>query len=255
MLKANETHVPSERSILSLFPNIRVILFDLGGTLWKPFGDNSFDEIMDIAVFRMVGEVDRCTGGQVSSKGSKEFLMSRFGRTRADLLREIDFYKVISECLSFQNVEFTNRQLKQIADAFGDALSGLCIIYPETISVLSWLKDAGYIMGIVSNTSIPPHIIDRYLVKAEIMEKVDFRVLSSVVGWRKPHKKIYQEALNLAGVAPEKVLFVGDRLLEDGTGPRVLGMKSVVCRNHGLPCELSPKDRPDAFVKDLQELI
>jgi len=264
-LTGNENKAISDESILSRFPEIRVVLFDLGGTLWKPFGEKDKDEVLDFAVSRVAEEVRSATGRQVLQDNLKESLLSRIDGLRPnpqglsvpcpDSLREIDLYRVVSESLSCQQVVLDSGLIQHAGDVFGHCLSRFCVVFPDTISVLSRLKRAGFTTGIVSNTSIPPHIMDRYLADTGIMELVNFRVLSSEVGWRKPHGKIYLEALGLAGVAAKEVLFTGDRLLEDVLGPRAMGMKSVLCRCRCLPCNFSPQQHPDAVIGGLEEII
>ena len=50
---------------------------------------------------------------------------------------------------------------------------------------------------------------------------------TSEVGKRKPHPAIYEAVLSELDVAPERSLFVGDRLVEDVRGPAALGMTTV----------------------------
>jgi putative hydrolase of the HAD superfamily len=61
---------------------------------------------------------------------------------------------------------------------------------------------------------------------------MDGVVFSSMVGRRKPAPEIYRAALNALGVAPKRVLFVGNRELEDYEGPRGLGMRAVIYTAH-----------------------
>jgi FMN phosphatase YigB (HAD superfamily) len=49
---------------------------------------------------------------------------------------------------------------------------------------------------------------------------------------RKPAREIYQAALDVVGVEPGRVLFVGNREREDYEGPRALGMRAVLCTAH-----------------------
>jgi putative hydrolase of the HAD superfamily len=50
------------------------------------------------------------------------------------------------------------------------------------------------------------------------------------VGWRKPERRIYQQALEALQVSPERAIFVGDRVREDVRGPKALGMRAVLLR-------------------------
>jgi putative hydrolase of the HAD superfamily len=61
---------------------------------------------------------------------------------------------------------------------------------------------------------------------------MDGVVFSSMVGRRKPAREIYQAALDVVGVEPGRVLFVGNREREDYEGPRALGMRAILCTAH-----------------------
>jgi putative hydrolase of the HAD superfamily len=53
-----------------------------------------------------------------------------------------------------------------------------------------------------------------------------------MVGRRKPAPEMYRAALDAIGVAPERVLFVGNRVREDYDGPLSLGMQAVLYTAH-----------------------
>jgi putative hydrolase of the HAD superfamily len=60
-----------------------------------------------------------------------------------------------------------------------------------------------------------------------IAKRIDVAVFSSEVGVRKPHPEIFLRVLAALGAAPERTLFVGDRLYEDVRGAGELGMTTV----------------------------
>ena len=62
----------------------------------------------------------------------------------------------------------------------------------------------------------------------DLIDFFDATVYSSEIGVRKPNPAIYKEALRLVGVAPQRALFVGDRMREDIYGPRGVGMEAVL---------------------------
>jgi putative hydrolase of the HAD superfamily len=72
-----------------------------------------------------------------------------------------------------------------------------------------------------------------------ISKLVDSVLFSSQFGRRKPAPEIYLAALESVGAAPEKALFVGDRVREDYDGPRAVGMRAVICTAHAAQ---SPPD-------------
>lgn len=229
-----------KQSVLGSLPGVQVVLFDLGGTLWAPFGEKSGDQVLDFSVAQLIQEIEAVTGVRLCQDSVREKIVINLAGFKptclnhgesildSDSWREVDLYHVISEILHFYCIYTPNESIVCLTDGFADNLSKEYALYSETIDVLSQLKSSGYKMGIVSNTAIPPYIIDRYLAESGILDYIDFKVLSSEVGWRKPHRNIYKEALNRAKVKPENVIFVGDRLLEDVCGPSLMGMHSAL---------------------------
>lgn len=51
--------------------------------------------------------------------------------------------------------------------------------------------------------------------------------MSYEIGAYKPQPEIYRAAIDLVGVPPERILFVGDTVRADVEGPRAVGMKAV----------------------------
>jgi putative hydrolase of the HAD superfamily len=72
----------------------------------------------------------------------------------------------------------------------------------------------------------------------------EFVVDSAMVGAKKPEPEIYLEALRLADVTPDRVLFVGDDYQRDVLTPRLYGMQARhVCRFGDRPGVVSSPDR------------
>ncbi len=67
-------------------------------------------------------------------------------------------------------------------------------------------------------------------------------VISDEVGRRKPHPAVFRCALRALGAAPERVLHVGDSLIEDVAGAQSVGMRTVwVKGEQGDPSGVSPE--------------
>jgi putative hydrolase of the HAD superfamily len=79
----------------------------------------------------------------------------------------------------------------------------------------------------VSNATDPGWLLRADLERQGLAPLLDAVVFSSEVGKRKPHPAIYEAALSELSIAPERALFVGDRLVEDVRGPAELGMTTV----------------------------
>lgn len=103
-------------------------------------------------------------------------------------------------------------------------------VFPDVIEVLQHLKERGFVTGVISNwdTRLGP-----LLEELGLMRYLDHVVLSAVVGWEKPHPRIFEAALALVGVPPAQALHVGDNYQQDVVGAREVGMHAVWLRRRG----------------------
>jgi putative hydrolase of the HAD superfamily len=101
-------------------------------------------------------------------------------------------------------------------------------LHADTPELLSTLREAGIAIGLVSNAFDPPELMHEDLQQHGIDRLLDAAVFSSEIGVRKPHPAIYRHVIDRLGVAPERALFVGDRVLEDIVGPAKLGMATCL---------------------------
>lgn len=246
---------------------MKAVLFDLGGTLWAPFGGLTKEEVVESAARNAaLGLIDDlfeglCAGDAVRLR--REFgsslvrSMSDAVRGRDEALRRGDFsHPSFAEVSVGVLVRDAIRHVfgKEVRDPvlegeFGRDLCRHSTPYPESEAVLAQVKaDLPDIrVGIVSNTAVQPHVIDEFLRECRLDPYIDFRVYSSSVGWRKPHPAIYEAALAEAGAIPQEVVFVGDSVFEDVRAPKRMGMKAIFCQRRRLtedPCA-------DAVVTDL----
>ncbi|MGE5578853.1 MAG: HAD family hydrolase [Bacillota bacterium] len=250
------------------------VLFDLGGTLWDAFAGIPHEQVMREATTRaaeaMLGprasaeQVDKLALGIVWRANARRADREAAAKVSfADpVFREDDIGSTLVEAGRPFQVEAD----AEIALAFGRDLCKYDRPFPETIPVLQKLRSARpeLKIGIVSNTVVQPEVIDHYLAEQGILPLVDFRILSSELGWRKPHPAIYAAALSKAGVRPEEALFVGDRLLEDIQGPARLGIPGVL-RLPPPPAEtpdkvktatgVSDRSRPLGVIRDLYGVL
>lgn len=103
-------------------------------------------------------------------------------------------------------------------------------VFPEVVEVLQTLKTRGFVTGVISNwdTRLGPLLEDLGL-----MRYLDHVVLSSLVGWEKPHPRIFEAALGRAGIPPTQALHVGDNYQQDVLGAQQAGMHAVWLRRRG----------------------
>jgi putative hydrolase of the HAD superfamily len=103
-------------------------------------------------------------------------------------------------------------------------------VYPDVFEVLQALKARGLIMGVLSNWDIR---LGPLLEGLSLMPYFNHVVLSAVVGWEKPHQRIFESAIALAGVPADEILHVGDHYRQDVAGAQQAGMYAVWLRRRG----------------------
>jgi putative hydrolase of the HAD superfamily len=116
-------------------------------------------------------------------------------------------------------------------------------VYPEVLEVLQALQARGLSLGVISNWDIR---LGPLLEGLGLMPYFRHVVLSAVVGWEKPHRRIFEAALELAGVPAEQALHVGDNYQQDVVGAQQAGMYAVwLCRRGGptADCPVIPSLR------------
>lgn len=122
------------------------------------------------------------------------------------------------------------------------------------LDAVRWCKAQGLAVVLVSNTLSRGD--EESWVDAKrlgIADAIDGLVTSHSVGWQKPHRRIFQRALELARSTPAESVMVGDRLLADILGAKRLGMRAVL-RRTGATDQASVDVLPDAAIDDLTEL-
>ena len=124
---------------------------------------------------------------------------------------------------------------------------------PKTPQALQALKERGLAIGAVSNTYQSSRALEKSLARHGLMQYIDTLVVSSEVGWEKPHPAIFQEALRRLSVDAKETVFVGDMGWADIKGAQALGMKAVL--THQYRQEDPRESKPDLVVERLSEVV
>jgi HAD superfamily hydrolase (TIGR01509 family) len=99
------------------------------------------------------------------------------------------------------------------------------VAMPGAAACLRELKAAGFAIAVCSNWGWD---LEADLESTGLTANVDVLVTSAQTGCRKPHPRIYQAALELAGFRAEDAVFVGDSLRTDVLGPQRVGIRSML---------------------------
>lgn len=125
--------------------------------------------------------------------------------------------------------------------------------HPELLQRLG----ARFRIALCSNFSHSPTAI-RILEERGLRESFDALVISDAVDIRKPESGIFDVVVERIGVAPERILHVGDRLAADVAGAAAVGMRTAwITRSvHDRAAALAEFEgpTPDLELADLAEL-
>jgi putative hydrolase of the HAD superfamily len=105
------------------------------------------------------------------------------------------------------------------------------IVPTDVIPTLSDLREAGFVLGLVSN---------RNKSLKEIVERIKLdgffviTLAAGEVGWSKPDPRLLLKAASLAGVEPGTSVYVGDNYYTDVVSARAAGMFQVLVDPRGL---------------------
>lgn len=109
--------------------------------------------------------------------------------------------------------------------------------FDDTYEVLNTIRHK-YTTGILTNGYI--HLQRQKIEKYRLAEFVDFTLVSEEAGYHKPDRRVFEQALEIAGrPAPDEVLFVGDNLEADIGGALGAGLTPVLIdtKNRANPPE------------------
>src|SRR5690349_5679992 len=99
-------------------------------------------------------------------------------------------------------------------------------IIPEDVRrTLPQLKEAGYILAVISNRDKPfQDVLDDH----GIGEFFDFSLAAGEVNAFKPEPEVFQHALGRVSLSPKEAIYVGDNYYADVVGARRAGLQPVL---------------------------
>ena len=114
------------------------------------------------------------------------------------------------------------------------------------MDALTWSRAHGLRVVLVSNTLwSAAEDMAADLPALGLDDLIDGVVTSHTVGYRKPHRAIFERALAIARVEPRDAVMVGDEPYQDVFGAQRIGMRAVWL--HSPPPQVRPVGEPDDF--------
>lgn len=233
------------------FPDnkFRAVFFDFDGTLRfnDPLAHRFF---FDFAVY--LGAADSDENRRTASRWAHQYWNGK-GEVVSD-----------SECYGYDTNEFwLNYARKYLlafncppaqAEAFAPQLrwhmdtmyEPVSIIDPETPRLLGDLREAGFLLAVVSNRDEPYNELLDTLGLAPYFE---YTLAAGEVNSWKPDTLIFEHALEKTGLEASETLYVGDNYFADVVGARRAGLEPVLIDPEGVF-----PDADCAVIKSITEL-
>jgi HAD superfamily hydrolase (TIGR01549 family) len=180
----------------------------------------------------------------------------KYRKIRYEKLKEVTNTIWVSEALSNIGCKITinDPRLKTALNVFFQDFIDSFQLRPHAKKLLSKASENGKV-GLISNFTYAPAIYAS-LRKFAINRYFNAVVISDSVGWRKPHRKIFEEALRKLQVTASEAVYVGDSPTEDIKGAKAVGLKTVFVPSKFYSVADLTKccEKPDLIVADLLEL-
>src|SRR5437762_13127457 len=196
--------------------HIRCILFDLGSTLWSTVDKAAWLSLEKTSNLIAVEALLRFTNDKEFSSMESDTLgillrkavekRIRFG-ARQSPGYEPDFVLATIEALQQLGISKANRTLgEDIYEALRIRIPKSRLLFDDTLSTLTVLKQRGYILGVVTNRHYGGRPFQEDLQTMGLLDyfEYDYMAISADLGIRKPNPDIFMYALNRLSVPPEE---------------------------------------------------
>lgn len=117
--------------------------------------------------------------------------------------------------------------LAQAAEDYMSAVRAQATVMPAAAETLMAVRDAGYRLGLLSNTMFTGEAHRHDLDRFALSDYFDTMLFSADVDKWKPTVAPFHQVLNELGVRPEEAVYIGDDPASDVVGGRRAGMVTI----------------------------
>ncbi|MEW6896421.1 HAD family phosphatase [Trueperella pyogenes] len=178
--------------IVPAVPNVRVVLFDVGGVVINHDPD-----------FVRVAQILKMESDILSLKRIRQAFWKY--RDAYDLgISDADFWGLVTEELNIGKPDSQRLAALVYLDS-----EGINCISDEMSNLMEVIADRGYRMGILSNA---PYCVADTVKAAPWTRNFEILLFSAQIGVAKPAHEAFRHAVDAFGVNPSEILFFDDRL-------------------------------------------
>jgi putative hydrolase of the HAD superfamily len=209
---------------------IKAVLFDLGETLLD------FGRIKTTRLFREGARLSydflKSCGQPVGS--FEYYCWSNLVALRVRHLisnitkKDINSSALLRRIGTKRGIKLDSKQWRHFAWLWYEPLSKIATTDSKIKETLISLKGLGLKLGILSNTFVNAHSLEKHLKQLGILDFFTVRMYSYEFDYRKPDVRIFKIAAERIGEAVENILYVGDRIDSDIKPALKVGMHAVL---------------------------
>jgi len=207
---------------------VRAILFDFDGTL--RFSEPRFYHILyDYSI----------EAGYIANKDQHRAAMRwlhYYWAQSPDLMQDMETYGIDNEAFWLNHTRLFVEALGAGCDLAAELSPGIhhrltyeykpeSIVPLETFKALADLRQAGFMLAVVSNRTTN---FDSELADLGLSEYFPLTVAAGEVNCWKPDSGIFLHAVEAFGICPDEALYVGDNYYADIVGARNAGLRPVL---------------------------
>jgi putative hydrolase of the HAD superfamily len=242
---------------------IKAVLFDLGGTLLHYHDDRAEDSRRRFRRVTLAGVkaiYDHLVGEGYTLPTLEEagaVVDNHIGAAYLASLKELHGGSVeapLRAALAELGVALDDEGWAALRPLFYHEIDTIVFPREGLQSTIAALHEAGYKLGVISNTFWAADLHDSHLARYDLLDFFPVRVYSCDMPATKPHPSIFTAALERLGVSPAEAAYVGDLPDVDVAGAQKAGMYGVLIRSTYAPGD-SEGVVPDATIDELPDLI
>ena len=236
---------------------IRAVMFDLGNTLMHAVAPDMWPEVIHRGNQALMDYL--CNLGILTECDTftAEFnqRLHQYYAERDEQMIETSTFLVLKELLVEKGYsDVSETVIRESLDAHYAVTQKNWKLENDTATCLDALQQANYKMGLLSNAG-DDRDVQQLVKRFNIDSYFDLILTSAACGYRKPHQRIFELALEYFNVRAGEVAMVGDTLNADILGARQMGMYSIwITRRVEAPTDDELSVQPQAIIKSLGEL-
>src|SRR3990170_5774754 len=235
---------------------LRAVIFDLGHTIWDYAPSEAARRLN---VLRLHQRLESSIGGDVPPPAALDRALGAaaerwFEYWRSDRWEQPPSDELIRAGLEAVGISPPDELLRELTTIIFGAELDMPVVEPDTLATIATLHERGLVMGCITNTILLEEGILDALRRLGLVRYLRSVVVSSAMGYSKPHPSLFLRALQELDVSPHEAVFVGDRLVDDVSGAQGVGMRAVLTHQYRQEPLDGAAVAPDALIRRLAEL-